>query len=91
MIHNNKVYANADEKFVKATIIYADINDTLYHDVDCTVPVLTTEIEELFLNGMVIRDHDGVYCAPSSLFEGIVEITVGGTGYNHTTTAPTEE
>lgn len=65
MKYNNKVYANADEKYVKNTILYANYLDKdagvmnsgsyLFHDEYFTKPVLYTEIETLFLNGFIIE------------------------------------
>lgn len=56
MIHNNKVYANADEKFVKNTIIYVDSlhSGYPYYDPEMTKPVYNDDMVELYLNGVLL-------------------------------------
>ena len=96
MIHNNKVYANADNKFVKTTMLYTNM-DVLYHDAEFTKPVLTTEAIELFLNGVSVKASDSAvggwayariaWCAEDGSRMGC---NLGGIAKSFNTTAPTE-
>lgn len=60
MSKGTKHYAKAHEKFVKSTILYMsqDRNSGkayLYYDKDYNAPVYKDELEDLFLDGVVIR------------------------------------
>lgn len=74
MIHNNKVYANSDEKFVKTLLIYADENTKLYYDAEFENSVKSAELKDLFLAGVTICDGDILH-TPCSLARGEVLMT----------------
>ena len=56
-------YATADEKFVKRVILYGKVEDpdddqtanALYYDKNFENPVYNDEVEDLFLDGAIIR------------------------------------
>lgn len=90
MIHNNKVYANADEKFVKVTILYAGQDNVLHYDKELTIPVLKTEIAELFYSGMVVNSASAMgTCRPDFFDEFSGRVTYNNTHFD--ATDPTEE
>ena len=96
MIHNNKVYANADEKFVKTTIVYANDDKILFYDGDFMKPVLTTELMDLLLNGVIIFSSSGginMYIQPTIMdeFSGLGAHITGSNPIWYKATAPTEE
>lgn len=93
MIHNNKVYANADEKFVKGTILYGMYQD-LYHDIDMTKEVYDTELFELFLNNITVYSiGEDKYYKPIALdnLRLYVIASSGSVVYFNIKSAPTEE
>lgn len=63
----NNVYAKADEKFVKTTVLYANASKALFYDKEAKADKVTkAELEELFLKGMVVFMSD-VYYTPVCL------------------------
>lgn len=67
MIKKEQVYANVDEKFVKATVLYANASKALYYDKEAkTYKVTKADIEELFKKGIVVFMSD-VYYRPVCL------------------------
>mgnify|MGYP000316630723 CR=1 FL=1 len=61
MIKKNKIYARADEKFVKAVVLYANSTDKLFYDEAAkTDKVVAADLTDLFLKGVVIK-KDNVY------------------------------
>ena len=79
MIHNNKVYANADDKFVKNTIVYANDGFVICHDATFTKTIHPSEIEDIFLNGMLIKTYvtEG-YTTPASYMLSGDRVTIRG-------------
>lgn len=62
MIHNNKVYANADQKFVHAVILYVTDGVHAYYDKDFTKPLKTKEEAiDLFLHNRIIVKVETAY------------------------------
>lgn len=62
MIKKNKIYARADEKFVKAVVLYANSNDKLYYDEAAkTDKVVAADLTDLFLKGVVIKKDNAYY------------------------------
>ena len=81
----NRKYINADEKNVKAVIMYSASN-YLYTDPECTKPATKDEVYEAFLRGLFIA-RDGVttnssLCAATSYSDQgdycVVIIHIGG-------------
>lgn len=67
MFKKNKVYARADEKFVKTTVLYANASKALFYDKEAkTDKVMKADLEDLFLKGMVVFMSD-VYYKPVCL------------------------
>lgn len=58
-----KIYSNYDNHHVKTTMVYANENKRLFHDSGFTKPVLSekNELDELFVNGMIIVADSGAY------------------------------
>lgn len=49
------IYAKADEKFVKAVVLYADASKALFYDKEAkTDKVSKADLQELFTTGVVI-------------------------------------
>lgn len=61
MIHDNRVYANENEKFVKTVLVHANASNELFHDEATKNPVLEAELKDLFLKGMVIVQNSKFY------------------------------
>lgn len=62
-----KNYAKVDNKFVTAIILYAGAADKLFYNEDGkTDPVSNAELQELFLQGVVVV-KTGVYYRPIAL------------------------
>lgn len=56
------IYARADEKFVKTTILYADSGKKLFYDKEAkTDKVLKADLTDLFLKGIVVFMADTYY------------------------------
>lgn len=93
-------YAKEDEKFVKTTIVYIEINPdgntgTLYYDKDLKNPVYKDELEDLYLDGIEPFILDAMrgrtYLKP--LFctvDGISVINVSGPCMVYATKRPVE-
>lgn len=55
------IFARADEKFVKTTLLYADSSDKLFYDAAAkTDKVLQADLLDLFLKGVTVV-KSGVY------------------------------
>lgn len=55
------IYAKAEEKFVKTTILYANSTDKLFYDATAKDDkVLAADLTDLFLKGVTIK-KDSVY------------------------------
>lgn len=55
------VYAKAEEKFVKTTILYANSTDKLFYDAAAKDDkVLAADLTDLFLKGVTVK-KDNVY------------------------------
>lgn len=80
MIHNNKVYANADEKFVKATIVYG-ASDKFFYDKEMEYPVAKKDVVDLCMAGVVIHDLPNAdYRIPVTWYpDGSMVVALGGT------------
>lgn len=63
MIHENKVYANECEKFVKTLLVHANESKELFYDEAFAKPVLAADLKELFLKGMTVVSG-GKFLAP---------------------------
>lgn len=62
MMKKDNVYANADDKFVKATVLYANGSKALYYDKEAkTDKVMKTDLQDLFLKGVVVFMTDAYY------------------------------
>lgn len=56
------VYAKADEKFVKAIVLYANGSKALFYDKEAkTDKVAKADLQDLFLKGVVIFMTDTYY------------------------------
>lgn len=57
----DNIYAKADEKFVKTTILYANSTDKLFYDAAAKDnKVLAADLTDLFLKGVTVK-KDNVY------------------------------
>lgn len=56
-----KFYANSDNHDVKHRVVYADENRQLYVDKDLTMPVDEQLFPQLFMDGVVVINPDGVF------------------------------
>lgn len=55
----NKVFSDAEEKYVKTTIVYATADDgELYYDAGHTTMIAKDDLFNMFLKGMVIMMSD---------------------------------
>lgn len=54
MIHENKVYANESEKFVKTLLVHVNESKELFYDEAFEKPVLAADLKDLFLKGMTV-------------------------------------
>lgn len=54
MIHDNKVYTNEGEKFVKTLLVHANEDKYLFYDETLKKPVLTADLKDLFLKGITV-------------------------------------
>lgn len=67
MIKKERIYAREDEKFVKATVLYANGSKALFYDKAAKVDkVAKADLEELFLKGVIVFMTD-VYYTPACL------------------------
>lgn len=56
------IYARADEKFVKITVLYANASKALFYDKEAkTDKVMKADLEDLFLKGVVVFMTDTYY------------------------------
>lgn len=56
------IFAKADEKFVKTTVLYADASDKLFYDAAAkTDKVAQTDLLDLFLKGVTIVKSGAYY------------------------------
>lgn len=61
------IYAKADEKYVKTTVLYANSSKALFYDKEAkTDKVMKADLQELFLKGIVVSMND-VYYVPVCL------------------------
>lgn len=62
MVKKNTVIATYDEKFVKATILYANSSKALFYDEAAkTDKVMKSDLEDLFLKGVIVFMTDTYY------------------------------
>lgn len=62
MSKKHEVYATADEKFVKALVLYADSSKALFYDKEANVDkVMKADLQDLFLKGVVVFMTDTYY------------------------------
>lgn len=62
MSKKHEVYATADEKFVKALVLYADSSKALFYDKEAKVDeVMKADLQDLFLKGVVVFMADTYY------------------------------
>lgn len=62
MMKKDHVYADADEKFVKATVLYANASKALFYDKEAkTDKVMKADLEDLFKKGVVVFMTDTFY------------------------------
>lgn len=67
MIKKEHIYAKADEKFVKTTVLYANSSKVLFYDKEAKLDkVKKDELKDLFLKGVVVFMTD-VYYIPVCL------------------------
>lgn len=67
MSKKERIYATAEEKFVKATILYANDSKALFYDAAAKKDaVKKADLKDLFLNGIVVVQN-GVYYKPVCL------------------------
>lgn len=55
VVEMERIYADYEDKFVHATIVYLGEDDVLYKDEELTIGVTKEELKELFLKGLVIK------------------------------------
>ena len=84
----NNVYAKADEKFVKVVKVYANESNVLYLDEAATAPILTTDLEELFLKKIAIVKGTTILIPIAYTSTGVVTYD-GENAVTFTATAPT--
>ena len=70
-----KLYSDTHNKDLKAYILYADAENILYNDSDCTDGVTATEILGMFATGILVFD-DGVYTSAT-----VLTAATAGTAY----------
>lgn len=87
MNKRENVYARVDEKFVKTVVVYANSSKVLFFDAEFKNPVLTTELQDLFLKGITISVDSALHMPVSYTSAGVV--LADSTTY--TATAPVEE
>ena len=70
---NKNIYANSDEKFVKATLVFS-FEDKIYYDEEHTEEVTLEDALNLFKKGLMLVSMDGGFKRPTG-------ITVTEAGY----------
>lgn len=69
----DNVYAKADEKFVKTTILYADASKKLFYDKAAkTDKVMKADLTELFQKGIVVFQADKYYAPVCLTAAGLI-------------------
>lgn len=69
----DNVYAKADEKFVKTTILYADASKKLFYDKAAkTDKVMKADLTELFQKGIVVFQTDKYYAPVCLTSAGLI-------------------
>lgn len=50
----NYIYADAEEKYVKAVVLYVDVDGTLFYDQACNHLVNGADVLNFFLKGLIL-------------------------------------
>lgn len=94
MNKRENVYASYEDQNVKTVVVYANDSSVLFYDAEFKNPVLTSELLDLYLKGMVIvvnEEDVKSYVKVIICNEGKVT-TVSGDGLtDFTATEPVEE
>lgn len=88
MLKRDNVYAQAEEKYVKTLLVYADDSNVLFYDEAHENAVLTTELKDLFLKGLTVVDGDTCLKAVAYTEAGI-SCYDGAAAVDFTATEPT--
>lgn len=78
---NKNIYANSDEKFVKATVVFS-FEDKIYYDKEHTEEVTLEDALNLFKKGLMLVSVDGGFKRPIGItvtVDGYV-VSYGGEG-----------
>lgn len=89
MIKRHEIYEQAKDLHVATVMVYPDESKVLFYDEALEVPVLTTELKDLFIKGMTIVVNEEEFEVPISYTPNTGVKTVDKTIY--TATVPTEE
>lgn len=89
MVKRHNVYEHANDLHVRNVIVYANESNVLFYDeaFDEKAAVMTTEVEDLFLKGVVVATKTG-YVKPVAIADGKL---VTHDAKEFTATAPVEE
>lgn len=71
MIKRDNVYAQAEEKFVKTLMVYADSSNVLFYDAELKNAVSTVDLKDLFLKGLTVVTDDACLKAVAYTEAGI--------------------
>lgn len=70
------IYADAEEKYVKAVVLYTD-SEFLYYDEAHEHVVNGADLLNFFLKGLIIADESGYYMNPSLFFISEIDNHIG--------------
>lgn len=73
----NNVFADAEEKLLKSTVLYADADDgNLFYDSEKTNGVDKDTVKNLFVKGLMTIDLSGELFKPTTLKDNTTYVTV---------------
>ena len=84
----NNIFANAEEKYVKSTVLYANENKNLFADAEFKQAIDGETLMRLFLiNAALICDSNGAYHRPITCAESgegsIIAVLIDGTAVQY--------
>lgn len=88
MLKRHEIFEQAKDVHVATVMVYPNGSKVLFYDEAHTVPVLTTELKDLFIKGMTIVVNEDELAAPVAYTAAGVELADSTT---YTATVPTEE
>ncbi len=67
------IYAKADEKYVKTTVLYANGSKALFYDKEATADkVMKADLQDLFMKGVVVFMTDTHYAPVCVNSKGLI-------------------